>query len=75
MLIIQVTVHNGIAMCHCFAAEIGSFFSSETKGVLLQLSGFVCAFHPAAPSLSPKHTIYAFINLYRGYFMCKSFIT
>ena len=22
---------------------------------------FVCAFHPAAPGLSPKHTIYAFI--------------
>ena len=25
-----------------------------------QLSGFVCTFHPAAPGLSPKHTIYAF---------------
>ena len=25
------------------------------------LSGFVYAHHPAAPGLSPKHTIYAFI--------------
>ena len=25
------------------------------------LSGFVCAFHPAAPGSTPKHTIYAFI--------------
>ena len=29
-------------------------------GVLPQLSGFICAYHPAAPGLSPKHTIYAF---------------
>ena len=29
-------------------------------GVPLQLSGFVCAFHPATPGSSPKHTIYAF---------------
>ena len=28
-----------------------------------QLSGFVCAFHPTALGSSPKHTIYAFINL------------
>ena len=27
------------------------------------LSGFICAFHPAAPGLSPKHTISVFINL------------
>ena len=27
-------------------------------------SGFVCACHPAAPGPSPKHTIYAFTNLY-----------
>ena len=25
------------------------------------LSGFVCAYHPAAPGSSPKHTIYGFI--------------
>ena len=25
--------------------------------------GFVWAFHPAAPGLNPKHTIYPFINL------------
>ena len=25
------------------------------------LSGFVCAYQPAAPGSSPKHTIYAFI--------------
>ena len=24
------------------------------------ISGFVCAYHPAAPGLSPKHAIYAF---------------
>ena len=28
------------------------------------LSGFVCIFHPAAPGSSPKHTIYAFSNLF-----------
>ena len=33
-------------------------------GVSPQLSGFVCAFNPAALGLSPKHTIYACINLY-----------
>ena len=27
------------------------------------LSGFVCAFHPAALGSNPKHTIYVFINL------------
>ena len=31
-------------------------------GVLPKLSGYVCAYHPAAPGLSPKHAIYAFIN-------------
>ena len=25
-------------------------------------SGFICAYHPAAPGSSPKHTIYAFIS-------------
>ena len=30
-------------------------------GVPPQLSGFVCAFHSAAPGSSPKHVIYAFI--------------
>ena len=29
------------------------------KEVLPQLSGFVCAYHPAAPGSSPKRTIYA----------------
>ena len=37
-------------------------------GVPPQLSGFVCAFHHAAPGSTPKHSIYAFIiyseNLY-----------
>ena len=32
-------------------------------GVSPQLHGFVCAIHPATPGSSPKHTIYAFINL------------
>ena len=27
-----------------------------------QLSGLICAFHPAAPGSSPKHTIYAFYS-------------
>ena len=27
-------------------------------------SGFVCVYHPAAPCSNPKHTIYAFFNLY-----------
>ena len=26
------------------------------------LSGFVCAYHPATPGSSPKHTIYAFYS-------------
>ena len=30
-------------------------------GVPPYFSGFVCAYHPAAPGLSPKHTIYAVI--------------
>ena len=29
--------------------------------VLRQLSGFVCAYNPAAPGLSPKNTTYTFI--------------
>ena len=31
----------------------------------------VCAFHPAAPGSSPKHTIYAFINLHLNYVIWK----
>ena len=31
-------------------------------GRLPQLCGFVCAYHPAAPGLNLKHTIYAFIQ-------------
>ena len=27
------------------------------------LSGFVCAFHPAAPGSIPKHTIYAYVYM------------
>ena len=26
--------------------------------------GFVCTYHPAAQGSNPKHTIYAFFNLY-----------
>ena len=29
-----------------------------------KIRGFVCAYHPAAPGSNPKHTIYAFFNLY-----------
>ena len=40
----------------------------ESRSFLLlvppYISGFVCPFHLAAPGSSPKHTIYAFINLY-----------
>ena len=35
-----------------------------SNGVPPWLSGFICAFHPATPGSSTKHTIYAFINLY-----------
>ena len=34
--------------------------SPANDWVTPQLSGFVCTYHPAAPGLSPKHTIYAF---------------
>ena len=33
------------------------------KNKTTKLSGFACAFHPAAPGSSPKDTIYAWINL------------
>ena len=37
------------------------FFSIKKSGYKQsKLSGFVCAYHPAAPGSSPKHTIYAF---------------
>ena len=55
----------------------GSFvfdnFKTKSENILnteqtIQLKGwqrgFVCAYHPAAPSLNPIHTIYAFYNLY-----------
>ena len=35
-----------------------------SNGVPPWLSGFICAFHPATPGSSTKHTIYAFINVY-----------
>ena len=31
------------------------------KLLTLKISGFICAFDPAAPGSSPKHTFYAFI--------------
>ena len=34
---------------------------NSVKGVLPQLSGFICAFHRANPGSRPKYTIYAFI--------------
>ena len=37
---------------------------------MLVLSGFVCAYNPAAPGSSPKHTIYAFIM----YSICAIFV-
>ena len=39
-------------------------FGHKQPGVPPYLSGFVCAFHPAALGLSPKHTVYALVNLY-----------
>ena len=41
-------------------------------GVPPQLSGFVCAYHPAAPGLSPKHTIYTF-SIYKVQIVYLSF--
>ena len=43
---------------------------SETWFKMLVLSGFVCAYNPAAPGSSPKHTIYAFII----YSICAIFV-
>ena len=40
-------------------------------GVPPKLSGFVRAFHPAAPGSNSKHTIYAFINLNLSYNILK----
>ena len=34
----------------------------HTFGVPPYLSGFVCAFHSAAPGSNPKHTIYDFLK-------------
>ena len=37
-----------------------------------QLSGFVCAYHPATPGLSPKHTIYPFsFKVFVQYLTCE----
>ena len=49
-----------------FRSYAQNSFASKLKGKFNfgcrhSHSGFVCAFHPAAPGLSPKHTIYAFI--------------
>ena len=38
-----------------FAVKIEKYFCT----FFARLSGIVCAYHPAAPSLSPKHAIYA----------------
>ena len=45
--------------------DIAKIFDIEKhrSGDTAMLSGLVCAFHPAALGLSPKHTIYAFIHL------------
>ena len=50
----------------CDQMAIGYFlifwhFQQWEFGGAAMLSGFVCTFHPAAPGLTPKHTIYAFI--------------
>ena len=34
-----------------------------------QLHGFICSYHPAAPGLIPKYSIYVFFNLY--YWNCN----
>ena len=44
-----------------FAIQLFEDKKSISWGVPPQLSGFVCAYHPAAVGSSPKHTIYAFI--------------
>ena len=43
------------------------------RSKLTKLRGFICAYHPAAPGSNPKHTIYAFFNLY--YWNCIKKIT
>ena len=45
--------------------------NSGNDAIAQLLSGFVYIFHPAAPGSSPKHTIYAFINLYLNYVLWK----
>ena len=45
-----------------FAAQnIQMPLNNKFLGVPPQLSGFILAYHPATPGLSPKHTIYTFI--------------
>ena len=46
------------------SAYLGLFTNYSTNN---SSCGFVCAFHPAAPGSSPKHTIYAFFNLYLSF--------
>ena len=38
----------------------------------LKLRVFVCAYHPAAQVLSPKHNIYAFIIIVILSYICRS---
>ena len=44
-------------------SEVGgaSVKTLEGMGLPPKLSGFICAFHPVAPGLIPKHTIYAIV--------------
>ena len=51
-------------MCETFRKEKRRYQIDEKRSYLRVspwLSGFVCAFHPAVPGLSPKHTINDFI--------------
>ena len=51
--------------------EIVRAKTMHTFGVPPYLSGFVCAFHSAAPGSTPKHAIYTFFNYSQ---ICARFI-
>ena len=66
--------HLNSAYCYLVQAEKAALIWYNTiqlmirhkmfqHGVPPYLSGFVCAFHPAAPGSSPKHSIFTLISL------------
>ena len=57
---------SGMVNVFCQIIDDKTFVQQQQSAAkrLPQLSGLVCVFHPAASGSSPKHTIYAFFNLY-----------